>query len=263
MTPDSVADRRGDAVAIDGAYQHRARTRGFVVQRFWHFQKERVIRKFGSPAAGDRVIDVGCGSGVIADLLTSLGARATGIDANPAAIEYARETFARPNLDFRLGLIEELEFQPGTLDKIYCFELIEHIYEHQVRSLLRTFSSLARPGGKLILTTPNYRGLWPVMEWMLDRLKLAAPLAEHQHVTRFSRGSLTTLLEETGWLVERVTTFSTFAPFLSVVNWSLAERCAELEDRASLPFGSILLAVARKPSAASARREMAGGCRES
>jgi len=252
LTSEPAADRRGDAISIDGAYQHRARTRGFVVQRFWHYQKERVIRKFCPPSPGDRVIDVGCGSGVITDLLASLGARTTGIDANPAAVEYARDAFSRANLDFRQGLVEDLQFEPGSLDKIYCLELIEHIYAHQVRSLLRTLLPLARPGGNLVVTTPNYRSFWPLLEWTLDKLKLAAPLAEHQHVTRFSRSSLAAFLEEAGWQVERVTTFSTFAPFLSAVSWSLAERCAVLEDKASLPFGNLLLAIARKPPAAGA-----------
>ncbi len=252
LTSEPAAARRGDAISIDGAYQHRARTRGFVVQRSWHYQKERVIRKFCPPGPGDRVIDVGCGSGVIADLLASMGARTTGIDANPAAIAYARQAFSRPNLDFQQGLVEDLPFEPGSLDKIYCLELIEHIYAHQVRSLLQGLFRLARPGGRLFVTTPNYRSFWPLLEWTLDKLKLAAPMAEHQHVTRFSRGMLASFLQEAGWQVETVTTFSTFAPFLSAVSWTLAERCAALEDRASLPFGNILLAIARKPGASGA-----------
>jgi 2-polyprenyl-3-methyl-5-hydroxy-6-metoxy-1,4-benzoquinol methylase len=250
-TRESRAERRGDTVAIDGAYQHRARTSGFVVQRFWHFQKERVIRKFAPARAGERVIDIGCGSGVVSDLLASLGARTTGVDGNPEAIDYARRTFHRPGLDFRLGLVGQLEFEPESANKIYWLELLEHIHADQGRELLKTSFRLCRPGGRLIVTMPNYRGLWPLVEWTLDFLRVAAPLAVHQHVTRLSRESLRSLLVTTGWRLETLTTFSTFAPFLSVIRWSLAERFAELEDRLSFPFENILLAVARKPLEAS------------
>ena len=267
ITPAEAPRRHGDSIFIDGGYQHKARTEGFVVQRFWHWEKERIVRKFCAPSPGDRVIDVGCGSGVVTDLLASLGARATGIDANPSAIEYAQRTFARPNLDFKCSLVEDLDFEPGSVDRIYCLEVIEHLYEHQVRSLLALLQQLLRPGGVLTLTTPNYHGLWPAVEFAMDRLRVAPQMADHQHVTRFHRGKLRELFTQTGWVIQTLMTFSTFAPFLSMVNWKFAERCAEAEDRLVLPFGNILLviattkestgAVSRHPAAAPgpARRE--------
>ena len=112
--------------------------------------------------------------------------------------------------------------------------------------LLRTLHRLTRSGGTLTLTTPNYRGLWPLIEFTMDTLKLAPRMEDEQHVTKFHRASLPQMLAATGWRVEYLTTFSTFAPFLSIINWKLAERCAALEDRLSLPFGNIILAVAKK-----------------
>lgn len=243
-----VAPRRtGDAIVISGDYQHKARHEGFVVQRFWHAEKERIIRRFSLPHPGDRVLDVGCGSGVIASLLAQCGAHATGVDANPQAIEYASKTFRHATLDFRLGSVEELDFTPDSIDRIYCLELIEHLYENQVSDLLRAMHHLVKPGGTVMLTTPNYRGLWPMIELTMDILKLAPQMDEEQHVTRFHHARLRQMLEATGWRVERLTTFSTFAPFVSVINWKLAEQCAALEDRLSFPFGNLILAVATKP----------------
>jgi len=205
-----------------------------------------MIRKFSPPAEGDRVLDIGCGSGVIADVLASMGATTTGIDANPAAVEYARQTFRRSNLDFRLGLIEEIEFPDGTVDGVYCLELIEHLYEPQVRELFSTVHRLCRAGGTFTITTPNYSGVWPFVERFLDTLRLVPRLEGAQHVTRFTRERLQRLLEETGWRVDVMTTFSTLAPFVSVLGWQLAERVAAVEDDLDFRFGSILFAVARK-----------------
>ena len=238
----TTIDRQGDAIAIGGDYQHKARTEGFVVQRYWHWEKERMIRKFSAPAPGARVLDVGCGSGVIADLLASIGADTIAVDGNPDAIAYGQRTFRRPNLEFRLGLIEEIDLPDESVDHTYCFELVEHIYEHQVRRLLQTIHRLTRPGGTLTLTTPNFRGVWPVLEKTLDLLRLVPHLDGDQHVTHFHRARLREMLEQTGWRVERLSTFSTFAPFVSAASWSLAERVSALEDRLDLPFGSILFA---------------------
>jgi hypothetical protein len=67
-------------------------------------------------------------------------------------------------------------------------------------------------------------------------------------VTHFTAAGLRQLLSETGWIVERISTFSTLAPWVSVFGWRLAERLADREDRWNLPFGSILFAIARKAS---------------
>ncbi len=238
--------RHGDTVEISGAYQYQARNAGPAVQRFWHHEKERMVRKFSSPQPGQRVLDVGCGSGVVADLLASMGAEVTGIDANAKAIEFARATFRRANLDFRCAYVEELAYAPASIDGIYCLEVIEHLYHQQVHALLATFARLLRPGGVLTLTTPNYRGLWPVIEMAMDRLRLAPPMANHQHVTRFDRTSLRQALAGADWEIVRLATFSTFAPFVSPVSWRLAECCAEMEDRADLPFGNLLMLIAKR-----------------
>ena len=241
-----VRIRHGDAVEISGAYQYQARNSGPVIQRFWHYEKERSIRKFSPPMPGERVLDVGCGSGVVADLLASMGAEVTGIDANAKAIEFARATFHRPNLEFRCAFAEDLPYASASIARIYCLEVIEHLYRQQVRALLASFARLLRPGGVLTMTTPNYRGLWPAIERIMDRLQLAPPMAEHQHVTKFDRRRLRQVLADADWEIVRLVTFSTFSPFISILSWRLAERCAEIEDRADLTFGNLLLVVAKR-----------------
>jgi 2-polyprenyl-3-methyl-5-hydroxy-6-metoxy-1,4-benzoquinol methylase len=238
--------RMGDAIAIDGGYQHRALKEGFVVQRFWHAEKLRMIEKFSRPAAGERVLDIGCGSGVVADALRAQGASVTAVDGNPDAIAYARRTFGRPGIDFQLGQVEDIAAIPGTVDRSYCFEVVEHLYINQVDNLFRRAYELARAGGTLTVTTPNYRGVWPAIEWTLDALRLVPHLDGDQHVTRFTASRLTDSLERNGWQVEMMTTFSTIAPWMSVASWNLAKRVAGLEDEMKLPWGSILFAVARK-----------------
>ena len=112
--------RTGDTVAVDGNYQYRALHEGNAIQRYWHENKQRTIARLLAPVPGDLCLDVGCGSGVVSDYLASGGAEVIGIDGNREAIAFARETFDRPNLTFREGLVDEDFHVDRPVDKIYC-----------------------------------------------------------------------------------------------------------------------------------------------
>src|SRR4029078_6292298 len=93
----------GDAIQISGDYQARALKSDRAAQRFWHEAKFRLIERVAMPGKGDRVLEAGCGSGTISYFLSGYAGDVTGIDSNPSAIGYAKDTFKAPNLQFRLG----------------------------------------------------------------------------------------------------------------------------------------------------------------
>lgn len=235
--------RTGDAVAIPGDYQARALHEGFVVQRFWHALKFGLIECALPPRAGARVLDVGCGSGVIADYLAARVERVDAVDANPAAIEYARSAFTKPNLHFHRGYVDELAFAEETFDQAYCLEVIEHIYEPQVRVLLAKLARLLKPGGRLLVTTPNYHSLWPLIEWGLDAFKLAPRMKDHQHVLKLTRARLRAVGQAAGLEEACIGRFCGLAPFTSVLSWRLASAVNRLEDRLGSPLGNLMFAV--------------------
>jgi 2-polyprenyl-3-methyl-5-hydroxy-6-metoxy-1,4-benzoquinol methylase len=238
--------RTGDSVSIPGGYQHLALTQGPPVQRFWHRTKLSLLDWMFEVNDADRVLDVGCGSGVFADALASRGAEVVAVDANPDAIRYAQSTFARPGLSFSLGLLDELQLPDASFDKVTCLEIVEHVYLHQVHALLRSLFKLLKPGGRVLITTPNYHGLWPAIEWATDRFSKVAKMDGDQHVTHFNRELLLTCLQNAGFSVEKLRTFSTFAPFVAGASERAAVRLERLERQVDLPFGNLLAAVARK-----------------
>jgi len=248
-TAQSTAERRlGDVAVIDGGYQHRALTSGPPAQRFWHQSKLNLLDWIFPVASGDRIIDVGCGSGVFSDAMAKRGADVLGIDANQSAVEYATRTFARPGgATFRKGFLDELALEPASFDKAVCLEVIEHVYEHQARKLFTDLFAILKPGGQLFVTTPNYRGVWPLVEWAADRFSPVAKMDAEQHITHFNRDNLRAALTQTGYQVGEIRTFSTFASFVSPLSWRAAEQLELLERKVDLPFGSVLAAVARKP----------------
>ena len=236
--------REGDLIAIPGDYQFRALHDGNAVQRFWHHSKQWTIARYLPPAAGQLVLDVGCGSGVISNFLAESGASVIGIDSSESAITFARKTFPGRNIYFERGLVDRDFDIPRPASSIYCLEVIEHIHTHQAVEMLRSFRSKLEPGGQVYLTTPNAHSAWPAIEWLLDKTGLAPRMAGEQHVTAYTRRSLAALCTQTGFRVERLVTTNLFAPWIAPVSWKLARALNDLETGSS--FGCILVCIARK-----------------
>jgi len=220
--------REGDAIQISGDYQARALKSDQAVQRFWHEAKFRLIERVAMPEKHERVLDAGCGSGTISYFLSQHAGNVVGMDSNPSAINFATTTYDMPNLGFRLGQFEDLTADK-PFDKIYCIEVIEHLYEQQVTEVLSLFHKLTNPGGQLFLTTPNYRSAWPLIEWLLDRLGLAATMDEVQHVTHFNKRKLVAACQGAGWRVDHIGSFNGLAPFVASVSRRLALRLEKVE----------------------------------
>lgn len=218
---DQLERRQRDAIQISGDYQAKALKSDRAAQRFWHEAKFRLIERIALPAKHDRVLDAGCGSGTIANFLATHAGEVIGMDSNPSAINYTRAAYNAPNLEFRLGQFEDL-IRDKRFDRIYCIEVIEHLYERQASDVLSLFYELTNPGGHLFLTTPNYHSAWPLIEWLLDRFALVATLDEVQHVTHFSKKKLVAICEHAGWRVRHIGTFNGFAPFLAPISYRLA-----------------------------------------
>ncbi len=106
--------------------------------------------------AGSRVLDVGCGGGLLAEALARAGARVTAIDLAPGMIEVARLHAAESALavDYRLvGAEEVAAAEPAGFDVVTCMEMLEHVPEPA--AMTATLARLLRPGGALFVSTLN------------------------------------------------------------------------------------------------------------
>lgn len=232
MTTPAERRREGDAIAIAGDYQARALQSPRAAQRFWHAARLRLIDRVAPARPSSRIADAGCGSGIAAAHLARTAELVIGFDSNPAAIAYAQQAYDQPHLRFVLGPFDRI-VDEGPFDQIYCLEVLEHLYEEQAVETLRLFHRAARPGAELLITTPNGRSLWPVIEWALDRSQLVPTLAEAQHLTLFTRPRLQRAMKVAGWQVEQIGTFNGIAPFLAPLSESLARAAERLEWRAA------------------------------
>lgn len=125
------------------------------------FLREMLTAHFGRdvkslrPFDGLRILDVGCGGGLITEPLARLGAAVTGIDAAEANIGVARAHARSADLeiDYRQGSAEELAAGGERFDAVLALEVIEHVAD--VDAFLQATGTLLRPGGSFIGATLN------------------------------------------------------------------------------------------------------------
>ena len=109
----------------------------------------------------------------------------------------------------------------------------------------------------VFLTTPNYRSLWPLIEWGLDRFTSAAALDGDQHVAHYHPGLLAEVAREAGFFVERTATVSCLAPWIAPVSWNAALRLHRAEVKHRWLVGSVIACVLRKEGASSLKGSQA------
>lgn len=125
------------------------------------YLRERICAHFGRnpatprPLEGLRLVDIGCGGGLICEPLTRLGARMTGLDASEKNIHVAALHAHQGGLeiDYRNTTAEALAAEGKQYDVVLALEVVEHVAD--VPLFLASCATLVRPGGLLLLSTLN------------------------------------------------------------------------------------------------------------
>lgn len=111
----------------------------------------RRMRRLRVPVAGERLLDVGCGTGTLTAGFGALGLDAVGVDVVSDFVEAARVRY--PELTFRAGSAEALPFDEASFDYVVLLSLLEHVDDW--RRVVSEAVRVLRPGGVLVVTTTN------------------------------------------------------------------------------------------------------------
>jgi acetyltransferase-like isoleucine patch superfamily enzyme/2-polyprenyl-3-methyl-5-hydroxy-6-metoxy-1,4-benzoquinol methylase len=121
-------------------------------KEYWSYIKERA--RFGMKYIGpqDRVLDVGCGEGWVANALKDRCKEIIGIDYSEDAIGILKSHY--PDIEGHHMAATNLLFPPESFDKVLCFELVEHLTVLQARRAVDEIHRVLKPGGGIIGSTP-------------------------------------------------------------------------------------------------------------
>jgi len=114
------------------------------------------IERHAGGLAGKRVVDVGCGGGLLAEAMAAKGAEVTGIDMGGSNLEVAKLHLLESGLEVEYRQISaELlaEEKPGHFDVVTCMEMLEHVPDPA--SVVRACAAMAKPGGTVVFSTIN------------------------------------------------------------------------------------------------------------
>jgi 2-polyprenyl-6-hydroxyphenyl methylase/3-demethylubiquinone-9 3-methyltransferase len=110
-----------------------------------------------APLKSKRVLDVGCGGGILSDSMARKGAQVVGIDLAKKALRVAQIhaiEAGTPNVDYREVSAEALaSAEPESFDVVTCMEMLEHVPDPS--SVVRACSRLVKPGGMVFISTIN------------------------------------------------------------------------------------------------------------
>lgn len=106
--------------------------------------------------SGKRVIDVGCGGGLLSEGMAAMGAKVTGIDLGEKALGVAKLHLLESGLsvDYRLVAAEDMaRAEPAAFDVVTCLEMLEHVPDPA--SIVKACAQMVKPGGTVFFSTIN------------------------------------------------------------------------------------------------------------
>jgi len=195
---------------------------------------EYVIERL--PLAGKKVLDVGCGGGLLSETMALAGAEVTAIDLAPELVTTARlhalESGAK--VDYRVQSVEALaEEHPGAFDAITCMELLEHVPNPQ--AIVAACAQALKPGGCLFLSTINRTpAAFALAIALAEYVARLLPKGTHQYDHFIRPSELAVWLRRAGLQLEDVSGVR-YIPFVET---------AKLTDRIDINY----LATAVKPA---------------
>lgn len=163
---------------------------GIPEENYWFRRHEAAYEHLLPYTDGQRVLEVGCGEGYGAALLASRAAVVTGVDYDALTVAHAAHAY--PQAAFVRGNLAALPMASGAVDVLATLQVIEHVWNHP--EFVRECRRVLRPGGVLVVTTPNRLTFSPGLD---------APVNPF-HTREFTAAELADLLHDGGFEVDAI-----------------------------------------------------------
>ncbi len=164
------------------------------------------IEEYSAGLFGKRILDVGCGGGILSESMARQGAHVLGLDMGKEPLQVARLHALESGVEvnYRQDTVEALaEELPGHFDVVTCMEMLEHVPDPA--SVVRACARLAKPGGQLFFSTINRNAKsWLLMILGAEQLLQLVPKGTHDHAKFIQPAELSRHAEQAGLLLRHM-----------------------------------------------------------
>ncbi|RVW04691.1 class I SAM-dependent methyltransferase [Rhodococcus spongiicola] len=164
---------------------------GIPEENYWFRRHEVVYRDLLPRCSGREVLEAGSGEGYGANMIADVATKVTGLDYDISAVEHVRARY--PRVEMVHGNLAELPLSDESVDTVVNFQVIEHLWDQA--QFLRECHRVLRPGGELLVSTPNRITFSPGRDTPLNPF----------HTRELNAAELTELLVEAGFKVALMT----------------------------------------------------------
>lgn len=164
---------------------------GIAEENYWFRRHEIVYARLLDYCVDKTVLEAGAGEGYGADMIADTADHVIGIDYDGTAVAHVRARY--PRVEMIQGNLAELPLDDSSVEIVVNYQVIEHLWDQA--QFLRECLRVLRPGGRLLLSTPNRITFSPGRDTPLNPF----------HTRELHAGELTELLVEAGFTVESVT----------------------------------------------------------
>jgi len=155
---------------------------------------------------GLRILDIGCGGGLLAEELSKKGAKITGLDASEKTINIAKQHAKESNLNIEYicsTLESYIEKNKKKFDVVICFELIEHVPDQE--KLIHSISEVTKKNSTLFFSTINRNIVsFAFAKVIAEYFLKIVPQGTHQYEKFIKPSELALLLELAGFKIDDV-----------------------------------------------------------
>lgn len=164
---------------------------GIAEENYWFRRHEVVYARLLDRCTGKIVLEAGSGEGYGANMIADVAAHVIGLDYDASAVAHVRARY--PRVEMIQGNLAALPLDDTSVDVVVNFQVIEHLWDQA--QFLRECLRVLRPGGELLISTPNRITFSPGRDTPLNPF----------HTRELDAAELTELLAEAGFRVETMT----------------------------------------------------------
>jgi 2-polyprenyl-3-methyl-5-hydroxy-6-metoxy-1,4-benzoquinol methylase len=221
-----------------GGYEESAYViHGVNISALYHFERLHGCMRMAQLTGDEKVLDAGCGEGVLTELLAGSCAHVNAVDIAYNALP--ERILKMANVSFAPMNVESLAFSDATFDRVCCVEVLEHLLNPE--KALAEFSRVLKPGGILAFSYPT------INRTLARQFRLKPYHKVSEHLNEYSYGELAEKLAAAGFKIEQSEGIAFDFGFLNVLKklarpWAVAITKLSLRIR-GYPNNSMFLSL--------------------